>query len=320
MSQQEENSQDEIDLSQLFSVLKKTAKRAVVLCIGLANSFLKRWKVILFLIIIGSVSGYFLEKKRAKTQESKILLRINFEGVNIIYNAVELLGKKAKENDTLFFKSLGLSTSEKMILKISIEPIINFKELLEKYEPNKTNLATFFRNLDFERDFFLDSETFSTEYRHHVLNLKLSEKASSETISKVIAYLNSNTLLSQRKERNKKSLKDQIANNQEVVKQIDDVIKSYRFLETSRSKSTNFYIDKDLNINQLIQTKVNLQNKNEALKEELLLSKEVVIAINQHYLTKSKASFTENYKVVFPILLVGGLIIFVFFRSIDVLK
>ena len=68
-------------------------------------------------------------------------------------------------------------------------------------------------------------------------------------------------------------------------------------------KSTQLYIDnKDIRPNELIKTKILLQNENEELKEENLKSKDTVMLINKANVLVENNSLFSNKMVYYPFL------------------
>ena len=114
------NSQDqEIDLGQIGTGIKNFFS-------GIVNSifdfifFVKRKIVIIIgLLIIGLVLGYFLDKT-TKKYTSEIIVAPNIGGSDYLYSKINLIKSKLKEDDKSFFKSIGISDIEN-VLKIELD-------------------------------------------------------------------------------------------------------------------------------------------------------------------------------------------------------
>ena len=111
------------------------------------------------------------------------------------------------------------------------------------------------------------------------------------------------TVSGELKERNIQRISSIIFDNEQTIKQIDKLLDFYS--SDNKINSSQLYIDnKDLRPNELIKTKIDLQNENQDLKRESLTSKETVITINETNVLIENNSLTSNKMVYYPLLFV----------------
>lgn len=313
----EPKNNDEIDLFHLFDKLKALVNNWIVLLFK-AFDFIYKFKiVILILIIIGAGLGYFFQQTYKLNQKTTALIRVNFDSVDYVYSEIELLNDKIKEKDSVFFEANGFRSDTLEMKKIEVKPIINLNNILEKYEINDRKLEGLLRYLDFEDEDIKLYETFNSEYKYHKINFSLSPVASNKTITSTIAYLNNNKLLQKFKEMIISDVKSQIENNEKSIKQIDNVIDTYKTGESLPSPSEQiFVVDKNFSIHVLFEKKLKLQQLNEKLKTFLAQSQDIVVLVNKPDIVKEKTGVSGHKVIAYPIILVTIFLLLALFRYI----
>ena len=119
----------------------------------------------------------------------------------------------------------------------------------------------------------------------------------------MVQYYNNNPLFLELKERNFQRISSIIYDNEQTINQIDKLIEHY----TSENKVNNSqtYIDnKDINPNEIIKTKISLQNRNEQLKDQNITNKETVMLINEANVLIEDDSILSNKMLYYPLLFV----------------
>ena len=92
-----------------------------------------------------------------------------------------------------------------------------------------------------------------------------------------------------------------ISDNEQTINQIDKLLDYYS--RENKIKTTQLYIDnKDVRPNELIKTKISLQNENQELKKETLITKETVMVINEANILIENSSILSNKMVYYPLL------------------
>ena len=119
--------------------------------------------------------------------------------------------------------------------------------------------------------------------------------------NKIVDYFNNNPLFTELRERNFQRISSIIFDNEQTIKQIDKLLDHYT--TENKTKTTQLYIDnKDVRPNELIKTKISLQNENQELKKENLTTKETVMVINEANILIENNSLLSNKMVYYPLL------------------
>lgn len=308
-----EKHQEEIDIFYLYKVLVDWFKRIIKFGFDILNFIKKSWIILLVLILAGVGYGYYIFTEAGIGQESKILVRINFDAVNYVYSKVNFLNEKIAEKEEGKFKDESVPKALAKLTDITIEPVINLNDIIEDVEPNEPTVEGLLRYLEFEFDedgeITSIADTFKSEYNYHYLEIHTNSFAKSDIIEKLMAYLNDNEQLQEFKNVYVQTLKDAIQKNRKTIDQIDQVIAIYNeggSLPSPRSEI--FVVDKNFNIAQLLTNKVDLEKEIEVYKKELVISKDLVVNINQPSLYIGERSLLDNKMVYYP-----ALYVFIFF-------
>ena len=291
---------EELDIIVLIEKIKLILLSVLLQIFRRSKMILSNWKQLLVVVFAGVLVGYIMtDSEKINSKEAAILVKVNFDAGNYIYDAVELINLKALSGDRDFFiKDIMLDETE-TIDEISIVPIVDIKDIMDK-EINANEIRALFENLQYE-DGFSVTEGFKSDYDYHIITIKVSNNSSLNTISKVIDYFNRNPLFTELKDRNLQRISSVIYDNEQTIKQIDKIIDFY----TSEKKvnSTQLYIDnKDITPNDLISTKITLQKENEDLKNENLTSRQTVMIINETNVLVQNKSLLSNLMIYYPII------------------
>ena len=314
----------ELDIVVLIEKIKLLFLGLLLLVFRKSKLFLSAWKQLLLIIIFGVATGYFLnDKENVSTKEASVLVKINFDAGNYVYDAIEIINQKINSADIDFFTNdLKLNGDEK-IDEVTISPVIDIKDIMVN-DIKANEIRALFENLEYE-DGFSVSEGFKPDYDYHNIEIGISGKSSIETINKVIDYINNNPLFVELRERNLQRITTILYDNEETIKQIDKLLENITLsalpnttiptddeIQWHGSKSTatafklessGLYIDnKDFKPTELIKTKITLQNENQELKKERLTAKDTVMVINNSNILITDNSLFSNKMVYYPIL------------------
>ena len=127
----------EIDLSQI-------SKKIGSFFSGISDSIFKgilfvQKRLILFiaLFIIGAALGYYLDAS-GRVYKSEVIVSPNFGSVDYLYAKVDLLESKLRQQDTMFFKSIGIRNPQ-VITQIEVKPIIDIYNFVSSNTANVGN-------------------------------------------------------------------------------------------------------------------------------------------------------------------------------------
>lgn len=300
----QKNSSEEVNMNSVMKQLE-IFFNAILMGIYRGWQFLVRNSITIgILIIVGLVFGFFLDKNQSYKKEATLIVQINFEGGNQIYNTIEQIKEKITDRDSIFFKEIDLFENGKMIVEdIEISPIVNLQELWKKTPQNDRNVDLFLQQAQYENQ-ILTSEIFIPQYRMHKIKLITSEDADESTLIKLIAYLNQNPFLQKSKDVIIENTQLKIKEHKLSISYIDSLSKN---LGTNPSKTlaNQVYVNTggiDY-FHLLLKEKGLIMAELESLEIELLKYGEPVVLLNQPVLYLKKV-FLSNKMIVFPLLLV----------------
>lgn len=314
-NERKNNTQEEIDILVLFNKIKTLFLQSILFFFRTIKEISLAWKKLAALIAIGAALGYAAENitKKEPAKEASILLRINFDAGNYVYDAISLINQKIEAEDEDFFTNDMKFNEDEVLKEISIKPIIDLKDIL-KDEINANEIRTLFENLEFEDNLAM-TEGFRSDYEYHILDLNISSSASNSSLKKIIDYFNTNPLFIGLKERRLQSISNTIFNNEQTINQIDKLIEKYSSADNFEKSTSQLYIDNKTYLpNELIKIKITLEEQNEELKGERILSTETVMVVNETSLLIEKKGLRDNKVIYYPTLLVlafilGGVIL-----------
>ena len=313
-NERKNNTQEEIDILVLFNKIKTLFLQSILFFFRTIKEISLAWKKLAALIAIGAALGYAAENitEKEPAKEASILLRINFDAGNYVYDAISLINQKIEAEDEGFFTNDMKFNEDEVLKEISIKPIIDLKDIL-KDEINANEIRTLFENLEFEDNLAM-TEGFRSDYEYHILDLNISSSASNSSLKKIIDYFNTNLFIGL-KERRLQSISNTIFNNEQTINQIDKLIEKYSSADNFEKSTSQLYIDNKTYLpNELIKIKITLEEQNEELKGERILSTETVMVVNDTSLLIEKKGLRDNKVIYYPILLVlafilGGVIL-----------
>ena len=299
---------DELDIIVLIEKIKLALLSILLQIFRSTKTFLMGWKQLLLIVLAGVLLGYFqTDNDQPNAKEATLLVKINFDAGNYVYDAVDLINLKILSEDTEFFTQEFKLNADEQLDEVSISPVIDIKDIMAK-EINANEIRALFENLEYE-DGFSVTEGFKSDYDYHFINVVVSGNSTISTVNKIVDYFNNNPLFTELKERNIQRITSILSDNEQTIKQIDKLLDYYT--SENKTKTTQLYIDnKDLRPNELIKTKVSLQNENQELKKENLTTKETVMAINEANILIENTSLLSNKMVYYPLLFLFIYIVF----------
>ena len=291
---------EELDIIVLIEKLKLMLLSIFLQIFRRSRQFLSSWKQLLAIILAGIALGYFLtDKDTPAAKEATILVKINFDAGNYVYDAVDMINLKISSEDSEFFAQEMKLNKDETVDEVSISPVIDIKDIMAK-DVKANEIRALFENLEYE-DGFSVTEGFKSDYDYHFIKVGVSNNSSISTVNKIIDYFNDNPLFTELRERNLQRISSIILDNEQTIMQIDKLLNYY--ISDTKTNSSQLYIDnKDVRPNELIKTKITLQNENQELKRENLTTKETVMLINEANILIENNSISSNKMVYYPVL------------------
>lgn len=306
---EERNSSGEMNITQVMSKIREGYHGFLIWLYRIFQFFVSRWLIVIGIIVFGLILGFLLQKDEFP-KETTLLVQINFETANYIYDAIEQLENRIDLKDTERLKEIGLYQDKATITEIEIEPVVDILEIVKSEKGDERNLEILMQQSRYEED-LLTSELFIPKYKLHKIKLKTSSEADEEIIQSLMDYLNGNTLLDKIKITALESAKKEIRHNEESISYIDSIVKAYGTKPLVGANNSQIYFNKSEinNVHLLFEQKNIIIEQNDKIKIEVLKYDNVVELINKPML-QTKKGFFDNKIIAYPALL---LLIFILF-------
>src|SRR5690554_1660503 len=120
----QQNSSEEVDLGYLFKSVGDFFRKLVKLFFLVIGFFKKYLLIIIGIIILGIILGYFIDKNSKSVYENRLIVIPNFESVEYLYDKIDEVNFKIQSGDSLYLKSI-FGDNYTSVRKIEIEPIID---------------------------------------------------------------------------------------------------------------------------------------------------------------------------------------------------
>ena len=281
-----ENNQKEIDLFYVSDRIKGIINYWIVLAYSAITFLKKAWWLILIVLAAGVGYGYYLESKADPAKEARTLLRINFDAVNYVYSVVENLNSNFPEQNVVFSEDKDINRELSKIVALELVPVIDIKDILDRYDQDDRRLENILRNAEFsfddEAEFAEISETFRSEYYYHQLSIVAASSADEKTVEALIKFINQAPILMELKEASVANMQERIADTEETIDQINMVLEKYKIEDASGLNSgSQLYVVDNFDISKVFSTKVDLLGQLDDMKRDFVYAKDVVINVNK---------------------------------------
>ena len=108
---------EEMDIVQLFKKISDLFLNLILIVFRAFKELFVNWKTISAIIVLGAALGFITENiiEDDSTKEASVLLKINFDAGNYVYDAISLINQKIESEDDVFFSNdMGLSDDEQI--------------------------------------------------------------------------------------------------------------------------------------------------------------------------------------------------------------
>jgi hypothetical protein len=296
------HSDSEIDVFQITTKVKKGFERLNALLFNCIQFFVLQWKIVTVLLIIGFGLGLFLDKNN-KLYTHEITVIPNFESVDYLYAKINLMQSKINAGDAAFLqKEVGLSHPE-ALRKIEIKPIADVYKFIEDKERNFELIKLMAEVGEVKK--VLEDNITSKNYTYHTIAVVTNGVSNeNELITPLLNYLNQSDYFSAIQKVGLANLKQDIAQNDTIIQQINGVLNGFSANVNSSLKNDKLmYYNENTQLNDIIKTKqdlVYLQGKNRLkLINFQKTIKEVTFTLN----SETSMAINGKMKFVLPMLL-----------------
>jgi hypothetical protein len=330
--------QEEVDLGSLFIIIGKgfssffnfiasILKGLFHLIITIFIFFKENSVKIGTALIIGLISGLFLETKKELTYASDLLVSPNYSSARQLYNNVNYYNDLVQQKDTLRIQqtfNLDKETAAS-IKKFTIKPVKNTSDLINSYNLFVTSVDT----LTLQDYTFKDFESSFTDLNYHLHKVQViaSKNDVFDKLADVIlGSVIKNKYFNRVKELNNENLDRTDAIIRNNIGQTDSLRKVYMqvMLEEARKESSGTSIDlggqksttKEL---ELFETNRTLNKElSEVVKEKSLKYEVINVISNFQPIGYEMKGVTKNYAFIFGALSSGLMILFLLLVKFNV--
>lgn len=312
----------EIDLSQISKKIGSFFSGIAAGIFSMILFFQKRLIVFIALFVIGAALGYFLDRE-SRIYTSEVIVSPNFGSVDYLYAKVELLESKLNEQDTMFFKSIGVK-NPKSIAKIEIKPIIDIYNFVASNTANVNN-AQNTQNFELIKLLSEDGDVnkvitgkmTSKNYGRHTLIINTKDKISNkETVDPILVFLNQNEYFQKLQQAHLSNIKEKIKQDEAVIVEVDGFLDQIsKSMNDSQKSDKLVYYNENTQVSQMIQTKNGLIGELGALKVDLISSQDVIIKNSSVLNVINKSGLNNKMKIIIPLFLIFVYVAAYLFRS-----
>ncbi|RXG32959.1 hypothetical protein [Leeuwenhoekiella marinoflava] len=288
----------DIDLFDLFRGMRNLFKKCLIYAYRFGRFIVRKALIIIGLIILGVVVGYGLSKLIKPLQTAEILVAPNVKSTAYLYGKVEQIEKSLKNENHKF--STDFSTEN--LKKIAVEPIEDITSVLKNLEDLPQDIIPRISENYSDKSAFYDKPLYAPAYDLHRIVLVASD--SLVDLDAVMAYLESNTFLQQKRIAAVSSMKKEIEANNFSIRQIDSVLTNVSAALKQGNTSLNVLAN-----NENSSTSAILNSKTELLLNNRILEQKVT-KLDAVFKVYSKSAWVEKISLrsvlvlIIPVLLV----------------
>ncbi|MEG0188490.1 hypothetical protein [Algoriella sp.] len=301
-------SNNEIDLLKVSNSLKNGLIKSLRI-IPLTIDFIKKnIFIIVGLLIIGVVAGFYYNKKE-KAYNSNIIVTPNFETVDYLYEKVALLNSHIQQNDQEFLQENKIDPSYK-IYKVEVKPISDLYRFLNQGDKYFEIFNTLSENNDAKKV----AEDFSTSknFPKHLITVSAKGKIDQKVLDAIIKYINTSDYYQPVRAQVLENTKAKVIINDSIIKQIDGILNN----AGSAKNNTSVYINEQSQLNDLINQKNRLVEDNHYFKISIPNLKYIIAPLDFSKNIEDYSGFKGKYHLIFPLILIGLFIVISLIRKI----
>jgi hypothetical protein len=304
-----QNNSDEIDLGQLFQMIRNGFNKLGVLFLRLFIYLKKSALILIGLVVLGVAIGYGLKFITTEKVQLDVIVRPNLESKDYLYDMISEIESSIKVRNEAFLNNLGISKDDLDGFEISIESIKKEKEEgKEEKELKYLEVLQKFQNTDLIADVLREELLKNTELIHRI-SFKYKKPKGEEVARKLMDHINSNSYFTQLLLVEKDNSKERIEKNKVLIAQIDTIIQNYSknlnnnstTLETGKLVVQN---EEKLDVTGLITLKTELIEDIEDQKIELNELTGPISVINFGNPHQVSKSFFSNSIIILPLILI----------------
>lgn len=222
------NSSDEIDLGQLFAMIKSGLRNIFIGFLRIFLYFKKNIITLAILALVGVGIGFGLSQISEVTKKTEVIVKPNFESKDYLYGIVSELQSKIKGKDNDFYSSIGVDLKKTKDLRIDIQHVQGSKTKVDLEKSLK--YLDYLGNLKDDNSIkeVIKNEVLASSYVNHKISFYYKdEELGQDAAKKIMVFINNNEYFKELKEIYLYNSELRIEENEELIKQIDVLITNY---------------------------------------------------------------------------------------------
>ena len=309
-----QNSDQEIDIFQLSRSIGSFFDRINRSIFKAIQFFIRNWIVVLVLVVLGVVLGFYLDSNK-KSYNNQVVVTPNFESVDYLYAKVDLIQSKIAAGDIDFLKNVVGISNPQSIRRIEIKPIADVYKFIEDKEQNFELIKLMAEVGEVKK--VLEDNVTSKNYTYHTIsfvsNGVVSEK---DVVEPLLKYLNNSAYFTSIQKIGYKNLQREIAQNDTIIAQIDQVLNGLSSTAKNNSKNEKLvYYSENLQLNDIIKTKQKLVTEQGKNRFRLISFDKTVKEINATLNINESKTVNGHFKIWLPIFFLFLFVLVSLFRK-----
>lgn len=296
-----QNSSDqEIDIFQLsrsiggfFDRINRSVFRAI-------QFFIRNWVVVLILVVLGAALGYYLDSNK-KSYNNQVIVTPNFESVDYLYAKIDLIQSKIASGDLDFLKSTVGIPNAQVIRRIEIKPVADVYKFIEEKEQNLELIKLMAEVGEVKK--VLEDNVTSKNYTYHTIVFVSSGTVNEkDVVGPLLKYLNNSAYFNSIQKIGYKNLELEIAQNDTIIAQIDQVLKGLSSTAKNSSKNEKLvYYSENLQLNDILKTKQKLVTEQGKNRFRLISFDKTIKEINSTLNISESKTVNGHFKIWLPL-------------------
>jgi len=316
-----QNNSDEIDLGQLFQMIRNGFNKLGVLFLRFFLYLKKSALILIGLVVLGAAIGFGLKFITTEKVQVDVIVRPNLESKDYLYDVIAEIESNIKDKNPTFLSRLDITEADLKGFEISIAVVK--KEEAEDNEKQLEYLEVLqkFQNTDLIADVIREELLKKTELNHRI-TFTYKNSNGEEIARKLLDYINSNGYFTELLSVQKENSRERIEKSEVLISQIDTIIQSYSKNLNKQSASLEtgklvFQNEEKLNVTGLITLKTELIEDIEEKKMELKQLNGPISVINFGNPHQVSKAFFGKKIIVLPLLFLGVFFLLSFLKYLN---
>lgn len=300
---QSKTSEEEIDLMQVFKILKQFFIKILKQFFSILTFYKKKWIFFSLLIVIGAVIGYFIDRSTGATiYEQEVIIEPKHGSTSYLYSFIDKMPYRL--GDERFVRSLGLEPIwAENIKSIKLEPVIVMKDVMNQLHHDYNDQTSYQILTDYaEED--MASEKFRNFYTHHrlIVFFKSNQEYNNKITESILKNISDNDYFRNQIDYKFSEVTFELKKNNASLQFIDQYLHKLTTDTTKNNQDVIILADETqtTTIAALLKQKASLLRAIKENKETLNLEKEVFNTVSDSHVVVRKKKIYSKALMLFP--------------------